>query len=71
MSANEGPATALLAGKRQLLLVSLHLAAPGCKKAPAPGLREGFEAGVESAGCEMWGTGFQAAEHYPGLASNC
>ena len=69
--ANEAPATALPAGKRPVLVVSLHLVAPTCKKAPAPGLRQGFEAGVEYAGCEMWGTEFQAPKHYPGLGSNC
>lgn len=69
MSANEGPAASLLAGKGQILVVSLHLAAPRCKKAPAPRLREGVEAGVEYAGCEMWGTEFQAPKHYPRLGA--
>lgn len=50
MSANEGPATALLAGKRRVPLDSLYLVTPMCKKAPAPGLREGFEVGVGYAG---------------------
>lgn len=50
MSANEGPATASLAGKRQVLVVSPYLVTPMCKKAPAPGLREGFGVGVGWAG---------------------
>lgn len=47
MPANEGPALVLLCGKRQIPVVPLHLVTPRSKKAPAPGLREDFEDGVE------------------------